>query len=125
MSSPRSSVWLPFGPVFSPLSSDATAALIIPALRFLDSRFARTDGSVRLPLSGVAPPRYHMLGLNFSFGRLSSKIKHRRGFGSAGRPIEQFADVDDGHADALADLHRPHVVAGPHYGRYDERAGGK
>src|SRR3546814_1320310 len=81
MSSPRSSVWLPFGPVFSPLSSDATAVLIIPALRFLESRFARTDGSVRLPLSGVAPPRYHMLGINVSFGRLSSKIKHRRGFG--------------------------------------------
>src|SRR3546814_3863602 len=92
MSSPRSSVWLPFGPVFSPLSSDATAVLIIPALRFLESRFARTDGSVRLPLSGVAPPRYHMLGINVSFGRLSSKIKHRRGFGSAGRPIEQFDD---------------------------------
>src|SRR3546814_8594777 len=66
MSSPRSSVWLPFGPVFSPLSSDATAVLIIPALRFLESRFARTDGSVRLPLSGVAPPRYHMLGINVS-----------------------------------------------------------
>src|SRR3546814_2447725 len=112
MSSPRSSVWLPFGPVFSPLSSDATAALISPALRFVESRFARTDGSIRLPLSGVAPPRYHMLGINVSFGRLSSKIKHRRGFGSAGRPIEQFDDVDDGHADALADLHRAADIAG-------------
>src|SRR3546814_15751671 len=53
-----------------------------------------------------------MLGINVSFGRLSSKIKHRRGFGSAGRPIEQFDDVDDGHADALADLHRAADIAG-------------
>src|SRR3546814_12023489 len=95
MSSPRSSVWLPFGPVFSPLSSDATAVLIIPALRFLESRFARTDGSVRLPLSGVAPPRYHMLGINVSFGRFSSNIKHPRGFGSAGRPIVPFSDYTE------------------------------
>src|SRR3546814_2498244 len=53
-----------------------------------------------------------MLGSNVSFGRLSSKIKHRRGFGSAGRPIAQFDAVDDGHADALADLHRAADIAG-------------